>query len=362
MGLVVATMVLAGVEGLLRWTLGPAPNPVKVYGALGDRDQFFKVEDGMVQRLYGENPLPPFPMTSDTPRIAVLGGSSIREGTPDLTPDREMPGHLASLLDTDVVNLGAPGLDSYDILEIVEEIAPFDFDALVVYTGHNDLGNAVFESRYGTLPSALYAYTYGGLSHLQLFSQLSRILVPRTGTDRRTRPMMAPAKDEIQPLDPLRREITIRAFDRNLDRIAWITQQRDQPLVLVVPVSDLTAWPQSAPCEPGHCPDDEFTRARALTATDPAGAVEILRTLRDQDPACVRAPTATESRVRAVGARYPHVTLVDPFPVLPRDPTFDIPNRRLFIDPVHFSPMGHTELASVLEAPVRAVVSSPHSH
>ena len=352
MGLLVAAVILGTVEGVLRWMWGPAPNPVQVYGALGAHDGFLDIVDGEVHRRYGEQPLPAFPQVHEGPRVGVLGGSSIHEGTPGLPPEEELPGLLANRLGVDVVNLGAPGLDSYDLLEITEALETVDFDALVVYTGHNDLGNAVFESRYGTLPSALYAYAYGGLSHLQLFSQLSRLLVPRTGTDRRTRPFMKPKADEIQPLDPLRRKITIRAFGRNLERIAWITQRRQQPLVLVVPVSDLTSWPQSAPCEPGHCPPDYFDKARAITKADPAAAIDILRHLKDQDPACVRAPTATETLVRTVAQQFPHVTLVDPFDALPKDPTFDIPNRALFIDPVHFSPEGHAALATVLEAPV----------
>ncbi len=356
MGLLVATLVLAGVEGILRGLWGPAPNPVKVYGALGERDQYFALSDGMVQRLYGESPLPPFAVRSPSARVAMLGGSSIREGTPNITADQEIPGLLSTQLDMDVINLGAPGLDSYDILEIVEELAPMDFSVLVIYTGHNDLGNAMFERRYGTLPSALYAYTYGGLSHLQLFSQLSRLLVPRTGTDRRTRPFMRPEEDEVLPLDPLRRTITIQAYARNLERIAWITKRRAQPLVLVVPVSDLTAWPQSTPCEPGDCPPDHFDRARALNRSEPAAAVDILRLLRDRDPACVRAPTSAEDHVRAVARAFDHITLVEPFDTLPRDPTFDIPNRGLFIDPVHFSLRGHREMAKVLEAPIRAAL------
>jgi lysophospholipase L1-like esterase len=357
MGLFVAAVFLGTTELVLRLALGPAPNPVQVYGALGDHDQFFRIESDLATRLYGEHPLAPFAVRSDVPRIGVLGGSSMREGTPDLPPDREVPGLLATALGVPVENLAAPGLDSHDLVEITDELGAMDFAALVVYTGHNDLGNAMFESRYGTLPSALYAHVYGGLSHLQLFSQLSRALVPRTGTDRRTRPDMVPEQHEIQPLDPMRRAVTLVAFRKNLQRIAWLTERRGQPLVLVVPISDLTALPATTACEPGDCASDYFDRARDLHRTDPTAAVDILRLLRDTDPACVRAPTTSEDIVREVAAEFDHITLVDPFPLLPRDPSFDIPNRRLFIDPVHFSPEGHRELAGVLEGPLRTVLA-----
>ena len=136
-------MVLAGVEGLL---LDPGlPQSVKVYGALGDRDQFFKVEDGMVQRLYAESP--PFPVTSNAPSPCSRKLHSRGHTRPD--PDREMPGLLAGLLDADVVNLGAPGLDGYDILEIVEEIAPSTLKHRRLHRPQRPR-NAVFESRYGT--------------------------------------------------------------------------------------------------------------------------------------------------------------------------------------------------------------------
>ena len=79
--------------------------------------------------------------------------------------------------------------------------------------------------------------------------------------------------------------------------------------------------------------------------------------MRDTDPACVRAPTQSEDLVRSVAHRFDHITLVDPFDLLARDPTFDIPNRRLFIDPVHFSPEGHREMARILEDPIRAILA-----
>ena len=336
--------------------LGPAPNPVKVYGALGDQARYFSIADGQVSRLYGETPLPDFPARSDGPRVGMLGGSSIRDGTPNLHPSREVPGRLADRLGVEVVNLGSPGLDSHDLVEMVESLDGVDFSALVVYTGHNDLGNALFESRYGDLPSALYAHVHGGLSHLQLFSQLSRVVVPPTGTLRRTRPGMRPEEGEVQPLDPMKRAILFAAFEKNLTRIAWRTARRGWPLVLVSPVSDLTTMPQVGDCTAGDCPEDWFAEARDRAPTDPDGAVALLRSMRDNDLACLRAPSAIEDAVRRVAADFDHITLVEPFEVLSRDPSFDIPNRRLFIDPVHFSPEGHRELARVLEEPVRAAL------
>ena len=80
MGLVVATFILAGVEGALRSLWGPAPNPVKVYGALGERDQYFELSSGMARRLYGENPLPPFEVHSPSPRVAMRRSSVVQNG------------------------------------------------------------------------------------------------------------------------------------------------------------------------------------------------------------------------------------------------------------------------------------------
>ncbi len=340
MGLVVAAGVLTMVELGLRLLLGPAPNPVRVFGALGAHDQYFEIAYGMAHRAYGEAPLEPFAVRSSAPRLAMLGGSSIRDGTPNLHPDREVPGLLSTALGVEVVNLGSPG-------------------GLVMYTGHNDLGNALFETRYGNLPSAIFAYAQGGLSHLQLFSQLSRLVVPRTGTTRRTRPGMFPEADEVVPLDPMRRAVVYSAFRKNLERIAWLTGRRDQPMVWVLPVSDLTALPQKVPCEEGDCPSDWFSRARERNRTDPAAAVDILLALRDNDPTCLRATSTAEAILREVAAEYAHITLVEPGPLLARDPTFDVPNRRLFIDPVHFSAEGHRSLAELLVEPVTDSLLAP---
>ena len=77
--------------------------------------------------------------------------------------------------------------------------------------------------------------------------------VPRTGTDRRTRPMMAPPKTRSSP----RSSETRTRFGRST---ATSTASPDHPAARPTGGAGragvrLTAWPQSAPCEPGHCPE-----------------------------------------------------------------------------------------------------------
>ena len=143
--------------------------------------------------------------------------------------------------------------------------------------------------------------------------------------------------------------MALAGFRANLERIAWTTKQRGLPLVLVTPVSKLTAPSVDAPCDdPQTCPQAQIDRAKALADTEPRRAVAILERVRDSDPMALQAPTAAVEAVRAVAARWPHATLVDAEAGLPRDRSFDVPSGRLFIDAVHLSPQGHNQMASLL--------------
>jgi len=347
-----------GLELAMRAVLGPPPAAIAVYSALGAHESYLDITDGQATLRVGRGDVPAFSARSDAPRVAVLGGSSVHGGSPNVHHTREFSGRLATALDVEVVNLGSPGLDSHDVVRLTRELSAVDLSAVVVYTGHNDFGNAFFEQRYGSVSAGLFARVHGALSHLQLFAQLSRVLRPTTGTDRRARPGMAPQQHEVQTLDAHARRLAVEGLAANLEQVAWMTHERDVPVVMVVPVCKLTSWPGGQDCAPGTCPADRFAEAEALAPDDPAGAVAILRQLRDTDPVPLRAPTVAQDAVRDVASRWDHITLVDPSVALDRDPVFDVPHRRLFIDPVHFSPDGHRAMAELLDAPVRAALTS----
>lgn len=340
--MIVAAVVLGAAEAAMRSLLGPPPPPVRVLHRQGQVDEYIVVNKDRAEAAYQIlEPIGPFPLRADGPRIAVLGGSSIHVGGGGLDTAQEAATLLAERLGVAVLNLGMPGLDSHDIADIVEELAPVSLDALVVYTGHNDLGNTLFQGRYSSRFGDAEARVLAALEHLQLFCQLRRAVAATEGT---------PEAEQGGPkmtMTPSQRGAAIRYFAANIRRIVWHSQQRGLPLVLVVPASDLTRRPSHA-CPEAPCAAALWEQARTT------GDAAFLRQARDRDVVTIRAPSEVEEIVRSF-AGEPGVTVVDAARDLPRDVRFDAPDRRLFLDPVHFSERGNVALAALLEPSLRSL-------
>lgn len=353
-GMAVATVVLVLVETVFRSMWGPAPAAIPVYDAIAERSAYLSIAEGEVDPVFGKGELPSFPVDADATRLAVLGGSSVHGGSPRVSLEEEFPARLGRLLDVDVLNLGSPGLDSHDLVRLLVELEPVDLDLLVVYSGHNDFGNTFFEERYGDVGSALFAHLHGVLSRLQLYSRLSLWMRPLTGSKRRSSGAEKAPHPNVPSMTDERRALALSGLAANLERIAWLTGQRGLELVLVVPVSRLPALPAPSECAPGQCPRDHLQRARRIVSDDPAAAVALLQDVRDHDPLSIRAPTAAQQVVRQLAATHAHVSLVDPFVGLPSDHIFPVPDRRLFIDPVHLSHSGHREMSELIARELKA--------
>ena len=209
-GMLVALLFLGGAEGLLRGLLGPPPPPVRVYRALGEHERYFQISaDGAtVSALYdAEAGIPDFPVDAGGQRVVVMGGSSVHGGSPGVEDAWEFPGRLEVLTGAETLNLGQPGLDSFDLVRMLDELlaAAVRIDVLVVYAGHNDFGNTLFENRYGTLRAGLSARALSVLGRLQLFSQLSRLLQPISGSTRRAQDDPQRSDEGARPLNAARK-------------------------------------------------------------------------------------------------------------------------------------------------------------
>ena len=357
MGLIVASALLAGAEAALRLLLGPPPPPVRVYRAIEDHERYFEVRDGEVRASYMRyDPVPPFPATSAPLRVAALGGSSVHAGSEAVGWAEEFPALIGEQIGFTVLNLGSPGLDSFDLLQMIEELSALDVDALLIYTGHNDLGNALFERRYGTVRSGLAAHARSRLGHLQLYCQLARLLQPPVGSPRRWESGRIDTP-RSRPLPERQHQEALENLRINLRRIAWRTAQLDTPVVLVTPVSRVTRLPPPTSCRPEvPCATQLFREASRIRRTDPEAAVPLLLAARDADRLRLRAPTVVQEDIRQLAAEWPHITLVDAERDLPRQPDLDVVADRLFTDALHLSARGHIELARLAAPAVRSAL------
>ncbi len=340
LGLGVAALVLLGAEVLARSIFGEPGPPLEVH-LVPERDGGFLERSGNeVRRNYGAPwEEMSFPLQHEGPRFAVLGGSSVHEGHIGVGEEREFTQQLASQLGVTGLNLGSPGLDSHDLVEIVEELRGVELAALVIYAGHNDLGNVAMGRRYHGRAAAVSLLVQAGLERLQLFRLL-----------RKGRPDKAKPKERgpPEPLSAADRAGAVRAFAGNLERIVELTAQRQRPLVLVVPASQLALEPEPQPCASPDCPLELYERAMALRGEDPEGAAALLRRARDLDGLALRASSDLQDSVRRLARDHDGVQLVDAPAELPREPGLAVPASELFSDPLHFSEAGHRAMAEAI--------------
>ncbi len=344
-GLIVTLALLGATEAALRLQFGPAEPPILVVSGVGDLPRYFETTRGGLRPTYQHRPLGTIPLQVERPRIAVLGGSSVRGGSIGVEPAEEFAGLLGPMLGVETLNLGNPSIDSHDLVRITAELTAARFDAWVVYTGHNDYGNAYFHQRYARWRSSLQAHLRSRLERLQIFCQL-RALLGRDAVNRATpdgsRQFSAP------PIGPHQRSAAAHYLRSNLERIAWTAESAGVPLVLVLPASSLLHAPV------GRCDEEPCARVLWETAsqtTDPAEASELYRAAREADTVPLRMPSAGADAIRQV-ADDRELLLVDAAIGLPRAGDLEVPQKALFLDVVHLSRAGHLAMAELLTGPL----------
>jgi hypothetical protein len=350
LGLAVAIALLGAAEVSLRVLLGPPPAPIRVYGALGDKSGLERTDRGYQVTWQEDIPatLPGQPRDGGPPRAYVAGGSTVHGGS-ELSPAVEfsaIAGRRAHVL---TWNLGTPGLDSHDLVRILDEVnAVSPPDAWVVYTGHNDLGNARFQQRYGSVKAGILAHTQSALEHLRLYATLSRLLRPSgaaraKGIDSGAQPSLT-----IEQYN-----VALRHLQANLAHMVWQTEQAGQALVLVVPTCDLLWPPKPEVCEDPPCPVALYETAMEIRADDPAEASRLFSLARDKDRIVLRAPSAVGDTIRSLAETHDHVSVVEAERDLPRHGDLDVPHQDLFLDGMHLTAKGHQTLGQLI-APVLA--------
>ncbi len=181
-GVGVALLVLLLVEGGTRLLFG-APHP-RLLRALYDVDRApYRIENAQVTPIFQDrDAIEPFARKprQGQPRVLVFGGSSVRGGS-HLAPGREFPALAGEVLarrgrTVEVLNLGRPALDSHHLRVLVQQSAFLKPDVVVIYTGHNDLGNITFQQRYGELDAALLVRVRFGLRRLRSYELLMRLV------------------------------------------------------------------------------------------------------------------------------------------------------------------------------------------
>ena len=281
-----------------------------------------------------------------------------------------------------MINLGRPGLDSGGIRVLAFEAAAFHPDLYVVYAGHNDIGNAYMFERFHDVESVAGAKVRILLDHLQLYAAMRQLVKsPLLGT---AAPGGAPP-----PMSAAQRMVAASGFQQNLARLVFEAQEAHIPVVLATVISRLDAWTTGQPVCPGalppgtwsgeggrwslharpgddaalllapdaapDCPEAWFLRGQARLRAGDEGGLADLEHARDIDVIPLRASTAVEDAIRAVGAAT-GAPVVD-IESLARPRVRD--GGRLFVDNLHLTADGHAFVADALLPEVERALARP---
>ncbi len=360
MGCAVALAMLLALEGALRVLSEPAePQPMVRPRWEPGPAPFVQRRSHVFPRYQGVDAIGPFRARPKTgvARIMAFGGSSVRGGS-RLPPKHEFPGELGDRLKgaVEVVNLARPGLDSHQLRPLLEQALQFQPALVLLYMGHNDLGNVVQEARFGSPAEALALRLRLLLGHLRLYSLLKRQILSAPGA--RLVGVVAPGARFIPADDPIRARVAAE-LEQNLLAMVQAIQAAGAQALLVTPISD---WVSAAPLGRGcaeivteteaqlerallahpECPELRFQRGRLRLQRDEEGAYADLRAALEADPLPLRATRIMTDAVRSAAQRS-GARLLDLEAEV--EAAFGAPPPQWFRDGVHFTAAGHREVS-----------------
>ena len=148
----------------------------------------------------------------------------------------------------EILNLASPGLDSFDMVSIVEETLKLKPDIYFLYEGHTEGGNAFFRSS-NLIPHDPRVVRLQMLlsGHLRLYSVLRDLLIPA-----RDASTPAPAPDSEAAVNSRRwarqnqMALTAANFAANLRRIHSLATGAGARLVLASAISNLYTAPRTS--------------------------------------------------------------------------------------------------------------------
>ena len=327
----------------LQFSWGPPPPSVQVHSRIGFLEQYLVQDKSVFVPIYQQTPAAV--LEKNISQIAILGGSSVHGGSMGVRTQTEFPGLLDSRLPIRINNLGAPSLDSHDILRICKELINFSSSAWVFYTGHNDFGNAFFLQRYKGWGNTVQAHTRSILEKSQLYRWLRS----------KTKPWIVPAY-QLDPnnqfhnnsVDEARRIHIEHDYLHNMQRILWLSEKNNVPVIILTPTSSVFTPPLQSCTDPSA----QYYFDKALQGVGKQAAQDFLKA-RDLDCIPLRMPSSTIKKLINLVQKYPHATLIQTENVLPQERNIPIPKEDLFSDNIHFSSKGHQAIADIIEPILR---------
>ena len=300
---------------------------------------------------------------------AWLGGSSVRGGNGQLPTHLEAAQLLPTLVDVESLNFAAPGLDSSHHVAMLPEVLGLEPDVLVVYSGHNDLGNVSFQTRFSDPRTVWTMRVRSWLSHSRLFELLD-VRVTDLSADR-----VPPPEAPKVAFDEARRAAAHASYEQSLRWIVRAARSEEVEVVLLTPISNPIAPPVVWACSELHelpdppmrtrphhippevpdeaCADHAWMRGmNALKTDDVQAAGAHFQAARDLDPTPLRADARMTEIVRRVAKEEGAVLIDTQQRAVEQGGGMEPPE--FFQDPVHFTAEGHRFVADAVAETLEA--------
>ena len=180
-----------------------------------------------------------------TTRIFCVGGSTtygrpyndmtsfcgwLRQFLPAIDPSRRW----------EVINAGGISYASYRVVRLMKELAEYEPDLFIVYSGHNEFLESRTYNKFLKLPK--FVQSLGVLaSHLRIYSVLNDIIYPtNTILTTEVKPLLDNSVGpEDYHRDDERRDAIIKDFKTNLLRMTNIAERAGAKMILVTPASNI---------------------------------------------------------------------------------------------------------------------------
>ena len=263
-GFAIALGLMCLVEILIRFFPSPSLSPLPSLDLRSQLHEHHIVQDGegcsihpdltkgndSTQQVMSPQTFSCIPKQS---RIVLLGGSTVQGY--GVSPKENLQAHLSTLTSStyDVVNLGAAGYTSSQIVDMLPEVWSLQPDLLVLYTGHNDVIfypeiQSLFESQETKIG------VWRKLRKSRIFQWLEKALLPRETLSLTFNQRLKSVYDESTDIPKTSEDILeshhkavfhesniLELLKFNINKIIDEAQKRNIDVILVSPVHNLKA-------------------------------------------------------------------------------------------------------------------------
>jgi tetratricopeptide (TPR) repeat protein len=406
------SLILVLVEFSLRFFCASLANPL-VITAVNDGVEWYQINRGSLAKYFpSDNVIVPEMKPSlfkkhkgrNLFRIMCLGESSML-GTPyQMNANipsilRKQLRHLYPDTEFEVLNLGAAAINSNVILVLAEEMAEYQPDLILIYTGHNEfygpdgIDASLLEKQFPFLIQVKYRLR--DLRTVAWVQKTMRKIAAGSASGERNL-MKEVSRNNAVALKSREAEWVFQQFEKNLCKIIELCKSRNIPLIVSDVTSNLTFppfaydtlggirnWRQEFAAIESTFDKGEYQRAQAsllrlyeldstnafinfwlgktcLALNKPDSAVHYFVRARDNDFLKFRSPERTNQIIRTLTNResVPFISADSLFRALSDN---GIAGRELFWEHLHPTARGYYEIANLFLKKILELRIVPHS-